>query len=165
MSPLVSIESEGHSQPLSNLSRFLQQVCMPSPIMSKSVCIAPTRVFVVDDERLITDLLASRLERYGAMVEVYHNGEDALSAAIADPPDLIVTDLQMPYMDGLELLSRLSSNSATENIPVVLLTASGRDISLETHPNIKAIAGKPFCVADIVSKSVAIISGRSGVPS
>ena len=79
-------------------------------------------ILVVDDEESLCDLLAEVLgERY-EVIKAF-NGKDALEMVLANPPDLIISDIMMPQMSGVELLDALRANAATANIPVVLLSA------------------------------------------
>jgi two-component system phosphate regulon response regulator PhoB len=84
-------------------------------------------VFVVEDDPDIRDIVASALERDGHDPEPFSNAEDALSAALARPPDAIVLDVMLPGMDGLEALRRLKASAAAREIPVLLVTARGED--------------------------------------
>ena len=89
----------------------------------------PARLLVVEDEPANADLLRRLLERQGWTVDHAGNGQQALDAVAAHRPDLILLDLMMPEMDGLEFLERLRRNPAAISIPVVVLTA--KDLSDE----------------------------------
>jgi len=82
----------------------------------------PTRILVVDDDAPLREVLREILvsERYE--VAVAEDGREALAAVYRERPDLIVTDLQMPGLDGLELLRKLRNDLATCQIPVIFLT-------------------------------------------
>lgn len=79
------------------------------------------RILVVDDEEHICELYKRDLEDEGYAVSVARSGKEALSVVEADPPDLIVLDIQMPGMDGIETLERLIGGD--KRIPVILNTA------------------------------------------
>jgi CheY-like chemotaxis protein len=79
------------------------------------------RILVVDDEEHICELYKRDLEDEGYAVSVARSGKEALDAVEADPPDLIVLDIQMPGMDGIETLERLVGGD--KRIPVILNTA------------------------------------------
>ncbi len=83
----------------------------------------PARLLVVEDEPANAELLKRVLERQGWCVEQASNGEEALAAVAEQRPDLIVLDLMMPRMDGLEFLEKLRSNPVAISIPVLVLTA------------------------------------------
>ncbi len=79
-------------------------------------------VLVVDDERLIRTMLVDILEAQGFTCRTATNGEEALAACAEAQPDLILTDIMMPVMDGIEACRRLKANPAWAAIPVIALT-------------------------------------------
>jgi two-component system cell cycle response regulator len=81
------------------------------------------RILVVDDNPLNVKLLAARLTREYYVVSTANNGIEALAAARADPPDLILLDVMMPDIDGFETCRRLRADILTRHIPVVMVTA------------------------------------------
>lgn len=85
------------------------------------------RVLVADDEHDIADLLALNLEMHGFDVQTVYDGEAARDAVIRTLPDLIVLDLMMPKMDGLEVVTALKAHRRTSEIPIVMLTAKASD--------------------------------------
>jgi CheY-like chemotaxis protein len=97
------------------------------------------RILVVDDEPDQRFLLRRIFERAGHQVADAGNGAAALRAARDSPPDLVVTDIMMPVMDGVELIRRLRSEPATAGIPV--LAASGDSHVAE---GADAIVPKPY---------------------
>jgi CheY-like chemotaxis protein len=78
-------------------------------------------ILVVDDEQHICELYQSELEDEGYKVTVAHSGIEALRSIEANPPDLVVLDIQMPGMDGIETLERLVGSD--KGIPIILNTA------------------------------------------
>jgi two-component system, OmpR family, response regulator MtrA len=89
--------------------------------------VAVQRVLVVDDEPTIRQLLEINLLAEGIHVAAVADGFSARRAALNDPPDLIILDVMMPGLDGLELLRELRRDPRTVDIPVVLLTARTSD--------------------------------------
>jgi PAS domain S-box-containing protein len=81
------------------------------------------RILIVDDERQNRQLLEVMLAAEGFLIQTAGSGEEALSLAIARPPDLILLDIMMPHMDGYEVAARIKANTATRNIPIVMVTA------------------------------------------
>jgi two-component system, response regulator, stage 0 sporulation protein F len=79
------------------------------------------RILVVDDEKHICELYRGDLEEEGYAVTVVHSGQEALDEVDRDPPDLIVLDIQMPGMDGIETLEKVIGRD--RGIPVILNTA------------------------------------------
>src|SRR6266516_2455514 len=82
------------------------------------------RVLGVDDEPMVRDVLRRYLERGGFAVETAEDGEQALAASRASRPDLILLDLMLPRIDGLEVFRRLQGNDPP---PVIMLTARGEE--------------------------------------
>lgn len=80
-------------------------------------------ILVVDDQPISVQLLKRKLEREGIRVTTAYNGIEALSAVQKDKPDLILLDVMMPDMDGIEVCQRLQSNEETRSIPVIFITA------------------------------------------
>ena len=81
------------------------------------------RILVVDDESHILHVLSLKLRNSGFCVDTAVDGEDALHQIAASAPDLIITDLQMPYLNGVELCQRLTEDPSTADIPVIILAA------------------------------------------
>ncbi len=92
----------------------------PSPM-------AKTRVLVIEDERGLTDVLTYNLQREGFEVLVSHDGLEGLRKAQMQVPDLIVLDLMLPKMDGLEVCRELRSGERTRAIPILMLTAKAEE--------------------------------------
>lgn len=86
------------------------------------------KILVVDDEINITQILEFSIGAEGYEVLTALNGEDAVDRARRELPDLIILDVMMPKIDGYEACRILKANPLTKNIPVILLTAKGRDI-------------------------------------
>lgn len=85
------------------------------------------RILAVDDEPNIVRLIQVNLERVGYQVETANNGVQALEKIRANRPDLVVSDVMMPEMDGFELLSTIRRDAALEDLPVIMLTAKTQD--------------------------------------
>ena len=81
------------------------------------------KILVVDDQLINVQLLKRKLEREGITVISAYSGREALDAVAADKPDLILLDVMMPEMDGIEVCTRLQSREDTRSIPVIFITA------------------------------------------
>ncbi len=81
------------------------------------------KILFVDDEELIRKLVTTYLERLGYVVKTATDGAQALRAITADPPDLVITDVQLPSLSGLELTRRLRANHRTLRLPIIMLSA------------------------------------------
>lgn len=82
------------------------------------------KILVVDDSKLVTDIVKMRLEMYGYEVHLAHSGEDALASISTEVPDLMVLDVQMPGMDGYEVCRRLRENPKLDDLLIIMLTSS-----------------------------------------
>ncbi|MBG83305.1 MAG: two-component system response regulator [Phycisphaerae bacterium] len=104
------------------------------------------RILVVDDEAHIQHVLSLKLRNAGYEVLTASDGEEGLHVAIAASPDLVITDLQMPYMTGTDLCRAFAGRADTRDIPVIILTARGYALSDDdlANGNIKEVVSKPF---------------------
>ena len=80
------------------------------------------RILVVDDELDNRVMMRYFLESWGYEVELAANGQEALEKVSANPPNLVLLDLEMPVMNGFEACDKLKSNEETEQIPVIMFT-------------------------------------------
>ena len=85
------------------------------------------KILIVDDDEGMTDLLKMHLTREGLEIETAPDAAVALRSIITNPPDLILLDVEMPYMGGLEVLKALKSDPATSRKPVIVLTSRTDD--------------------------------------
>ena len=122
-------------------------------------------VLVVDDEPHIRYILESKLKSAGFVVTTANNGRDAYALACENPPDLLVTDFQMPASSGLELCTRLASNPATSEIPAIMLTARGHRISPSelAKTNIRELLPKPFSIRQVLAKIAEIFGTQADI--
>ncbi len=93
---------------------------------------AKAKILIVDDEEDIVELVRYNLAREGFSTTSANSGEAALNQVKNDPPDLIVLDLMLPGVDGLEVARRIKSDSNLRNIPIVMLTAKGEEADVVT---------------------------------
>lgn len=82
----------------------------------------PNKVLVVEDENIMAKLLENALTQNGYKVFVVSNGQEGLRAAKENKPDLIISDVMMPIMDGFAFYRELKANEVTADIPVLILT-------------------------------------------
>jgi CheY-like chemotaxis protein len=105
------------------------------------------RILIVDDEEDICQVVQASLEEFGGWQTLLaHGGEDGLTLAQNEQPDAILLDVSMPVMDGFQVFEQLQNNSATKNIPVILLTSKvlARDRKQFAELNIAGVITKPF---------------------
>jgi DNA-binding response OmpR family regulator len=115
-------------------------------------------VLVVDDEPTIAEVVARYLERAGYRTRVAHDGPQAIESAERERPDLVVLDLMLPRMDGLEVMRRLREHDR-DRIAVILLTAKGdesdRVIGLRLGADDYVV--KPFSPAELTARVGAVL--------
>lgn len=107
---------------------------------------AKRNVLVVDDEEDILELVRYNLSREGYDVTCVTSGEEALSSAKRTAPDLVILDLMLPGIDGLEICRQLKAFTALAHIPIIMLTAKGEESDIVTGLEVGAddYVAKPF---------------------
>lgn len=127
---------------------------------------AKYRALVVDDESHITHVVSLKLTNAGFDVVTACDGEEAFELACANPPHIVITDLQMPYMSGLELCERLRQHKATAEVPAILLTARGHALSATdlAKTNIKEVLSKPFSPREVLAKAEGLLGATPSEP-
>jgi len=118
-------------------------------------------ILVVDDEPTITEVVSRYLERAGYAVRVAGDGPEALRLAAESRPDLVVLDLMLPGMDGLEVMRRIRepANGCGRRVSVILLTAKGDpgDRILGLRLGADDYVAKPFSPAELVARVDAVL--------
>lgn len=111
-------------------------------------------ILIVDDEKDIVKLLEYNLQKEGYVTLVAPDGERGVELARAKKPDLVILDLMLPGLDGLEVCKILKSDKTTKNIPVVMLTAKGSEIDQVVGLEIGAndYVPKPFSVKVLLAR-------------
>ena len=111
------------------------------------------RVLLAEDEPNIATSLQYLLNRAGYDVRVRASGQIALADALADPPDLMILDVMLPELDGLQVLKELRANSTAAHIPILMLTAKGARETQESAlaAGADAFMTKPFANADLLA--------------
>ena len=102
------------------------------------------KILIVDDEEDIIELLRYNLAREGYDIFAAATGEEALVTADSQPVNLIVLDLMLPGIDGLEVLRRIKTKNNTQSVPIILLTAKGEEADV--------VAGLELGADDYVTK-------------
>src|SRR6266487_1398577 len=125
-----------------------------------------SRVLIVEDEPDIRELVVHHLEREGYQVSVAASGEEALRQVQASPPDLVLLDLMMPAMNGLEVCRRLRQDPVTASLPIVMLTAKGDEIDRVLGLEIGAddYVVKPFSPKELLARVRAVLRRAKPAP-
>jgi DNA-binding response OmpR family regulator len=118
-----------------------------------------TRVLVVEDDRDIAELVERYLQKSGFATELLSSGREALTALAERPPDLLILDLMLPHVDGLEICRAARGNPLTSAMPIIMLTAraeeSERIVGLELGAD--DYIAKPFSPNELVARVRALL--------
>ena len=118
------------------------------------------RILLVDDEPSIVKMVGKRLEIEGFDVLIAMDGQDGLSKAQTERPDLIVLDLMLPKLNGYEVCTMLKQDARYQKIPVVLFTAKAqeKDEKLGMECGANAYVRKPFRAQELLEKIRALLA-------
>jgi DNA-binding response OmpR family regulator len=131
---------------------------LTNPIMSGNLWPDELKILVIDDEQDTLNLIRLSLEPAGFRVLRTTKPEEGLAMALREQPDLLVLDLMMPNLDGMELLRRVRRNPKLEQVPVIVVSARAGtptqqrmlQVSQAQSDTIDAYIGKPFAPADLL---------------
>lgn len=120
------------------------------------------RVLIVEDEPDISNLIQFHLQREGYLPQVAHSGRTALQAIEQQPPDLVVLDIMLPDVDGLEVCRKLKRQTATQQIPILMLSARGEesDIVVGLELGAEDYVTKPFSPRVLMARVKAVLRRR-----
>jgi two-component system phosphate regulon response regulator PhoB len=127
--------------------------------MVASKHMARERILLIEDEPDIAEVLQYNLEKEGFEVAVAHRGDSGLEAIRRDPPDLVLLDLMLPGIDGLELSRMLKRDAATCRLPIVMLTARSEEVDRIVGLELGAddYISKPFSPREVVLRVKAVL--------
>lgn len=114
----------------------------------------PKTVLICDDELAILKAAEFKMKRAGYRVLVASDGEEGWEQIQTENPDLVVTDYQMPRLDGMSLIRRIRETQETASLPVILLTAKGFELdeaTLRDELQITGLLAKPFSPRQVLS--------------
>lgn len=128
---------------------------------------ANERILVVEDEEDIQELIAYNLKREGYQVEVVPSGEMALKVIRRQTPTLILLDLMLPGLDGLEVCRILRSDSHYKSIPLIIVTAKGEEADVVTGLELGAddYIPKPFSPRVLLARIRAVLRRKKSAPN
>lgn len=123
-------------------------------------------ILVVEDEDDIRELLRYNLAREGYRVAAAASGEEALKAARESLPDLVLLDLMLPGLDGLEVCRALKQNPQTRKLPIVMLTAKGEEADIVAGLELGAddYVTKPFSLRVLLARLRAVLRRSRAAP-
>lgn len=111
-------------------------------------------ILLCDDEIHILRAAEYKLQRAGYRTQLAHDGEEAWEAIVRERPDLLISDCQMPRLDGLGLAQRLRDNEDTHGLPIIMLSAKGLELDPQTLAerwNILELVHKPFSPRELLN--------------
>jgi two-component system phosphate regulon response regulator PhoB len=116
------------------------------------------RILIIEDERDLTKVLTYNLAREGYDVTVSHDGQEGLTRALMHPPDLIMLDLMLPTLGGLEVCREVRANEHTRTIPILMLTAKAEEMDQVVGFSVGAddYVTKPFSVKVLLQRLKAL---------
>jgi len=117
------------------------------------------KILIVDDEKDIVKMLDYNLKKEGFRIISANDGEDALDLAVREHPDLIILDLMLPGMDGLEVCKALKKESKTAKIPIIMLTAKAQEADKIVGLELGAddYVTKPFSPRELIARVKAVL--------
>jgi CheY-like chemotaxis protein len=120
------------------------------------------RILIVDDEPHVVEGLRFLLRGSDRVIETARNGREALERIQQHKPDLLVTDVMMPEMSGLELVGRLRDDRATKDLPIIIVTAKGQaqDAAVAQEVWGTMVIAKPFDPRKVREIVVSMLTGR-----
>lgn len=124
------------------------------------------RIHICDDEPHILLAVSLKFSKSGFEVTTANDGEAAWKSIQSQPPHLIITDLQMPRLDGLGLIKRLRADPALHDLPVILLTAKGFELDedeLRDEYGVQHLICKPFSPRQLVSLTNSLLGTSAAV--
>lgn len=121
----------------------------------------PKKILIVDDEPEMLDLLKIHLEKNKYDIITAMDGESCLKIAASEKPDVILLDLLLPGMSGIEVCRRLKEDDNTKNIPIIMLTAAGSDMASKgLEKGAVSFITKPFDVSNLLSEINAALKNK-----
>ncbi len=129
-------------------------VALPHVTARSAAAGSEVRVLVVDDDPVILKLLQVNFEMEGYLVTTAADGVKGLQAAREERPDVIISDVMMPHMNGLELVAALGADAMTGAIPVILLSARAQetDVNDGLHAGADDYVTKPFDPLELIDR-------------
>jgi DNA-binding response OmpR family regulator len=119
----------------------------------------PNRLFIIEDDKELSEILGERLRREGFEAEQFYDGNDGLSAIFTNPPSLVLLDLMLPGRRGFEICKEVREKAATANLPIVMLTANADESDIVNGLELGAddYVTKPFSFRQLLARIRAVL--------
>ena len=124
------------------------------------------KVLIVDDEPDTIELLGRRLTRRGYVILAAQSAEEGIAKALAEAPDIILMDIKMPQVDGLEATRQLKFHATTRSIPIITLTAHAmaEDRAIALAAGADDYESKPVDLPKLLAKMEALLAPKPASP-
>ena len=121
----------------------------------------PKRISIVEDEPFIIEALSFLLEREGFVVSAISDGADALEFITSAPPDLLILDIMLPNVSGMQILEDIRRTKGIENLPVLRFTAKGqkKDRLAAEQAGVSLFMTKPFSNTELIANVHEMLAG------
>jgi two-component system, OmpR family, alkaline phosphatase synthesis response regulator PhoP len=148
---------------------FVSNPVAPAPtehVSGKRLVMAKEKILVVDDEEDIVEMIKYSLVNEGYRVEYALTGEEALVKAAEQNPDLILLDLMLPGLDGLDVCRELKADPSTRQIPIIMITAKGEDADIVSGLELGAedYITKPFSLRILLARAKVVLRRKRCLP-
>ena len=127
---------------------------------------AKTKVLIIEDDRSLSEILEYNMQRAGYDVSRAHDGRDGLNQSQVKQPDIILLDVMLPVIDGIEVCKRLRANPDTKNVLILMLTAKSEESDQLIGFSVGAddYVVKPFSIRVLLERIKALQRRKSSVP-
>jgi CheY-like chemotaxis protein len=122
------------------------------------------KILIVEDDNFVAEVYSTKLSEIGYNVKIARNGEDGLAAIAESAPDLILLDIIMPVMGGIEMLEKVKEKEEWKNIPVILLTNVGEKESIQKVRKLEVddyLIKSHFTPAEVIEKIEVTLKNRN----
>jgi two-component system alkaline phosphatase synthesis response regulator PhoP len=132
---------------------------MKTLLEKRRVPVKHEKIVVIEDESDILEVIAYNLKREGYEVFTSQDGEDGLARIEQEAPDLVVLDLMLPTIDGIEICTKLKTDPVTRSIPIIIVTAKGEESEVVLGLSVGAddYVTKPFSPKELVARVKAVL--------
>jgi two-component system response regulator MtrA len=135
--------------------------------VSESLSNHAPKIVVIDDDHEVLKLIALLLRRIGAQSRTFFDGQEALNYLQLETPDLVILDLMLPDIDGLEILRQLRSQSQFDHVPIIILSARADPNTIRTglENGADGYVTKPYIANSLIDRVRLLLgTGRQNMP-